>query len=359
MATLACNYFATRPHDSTPKQCGHGRRHSSLPPEQPKDPHETSTIVEARARRTLASLKLLWKSRPYSTPILTAYDDDENPTARHTQPRSRKDLDHFITTLDHQVLSAEDESLVRQIHGVWEDLRERYSVSRSPSPPSPTPVLDHRQSFQQARADWLDSRLTEQQRSMLSRSGDYAKLRRVRCREHLRPDSTVHLRGGADGEPTSKRARTTLPPLQARTALPDDARPSRLLWWLAGGNISRACVRPTIGELRVRKEVELANRELVGVWDTVAGRRRIGKVSLLDASPEVGKDEVEKAAEVKTVDVEEESKAEMKAIKELVAEQVKAIKEEISRKHSAEAESAPKSEEVKKGRPTEVEDGEE
>jgi hypothetical protein len=38
---------------------------------------------------------------------------------------------------------------------------------------------------------------------------------------------------------------------------------------------------PTIGELRVRKEVEVANRRIVGFWGTVVGLRRVGKVGLL------------------------------------------------------------------------------
>lgn len=38
---------------------------------------------------------------------------------------------------------------------------------------------------------------------------------------------------------------------------------------------------PTVGELRVRKEVEQANRSIVGFWGTVLGRRRVGTVGLL------------------------------------------------------------------------------
>jgi hypothetical protein len=38
---------------------------------------------------------------------------------------------------------------------------------------------------------------------------------------------------------------------------------------------------PTVGELRVRKEVEQANRKIVGFWGTVLGVRRVGKVGML------------------------------------------------------------------------------
>lgn len=38
---------------------------------------------------------------------------------------------------------------------------------------------------------------------------------------------------------------------------------------------------PTTGELRVRREVEQANRSLVGFWGTVLGLRRVGTVGIL------------------------------------------------------------------------------
>ncbi|OQO14439.1 hypothetical protein B0A48_01316 [Cryoendolithus antarcticus] len=271
-----------------------------------------SSCCESHGKPTLPGrqqmekhIQIICDPRGYdSTPILSPYNDDEHLIARHVTPQSRKDLEHFITTLDHQVLTAEDESLVRQMEDVWNSLRARYSLSRSPSPPSPPPLTDPRWSFQEARAAQLDSRLTAGQESMLTRSGNYAKIRRVRCREHLRPDTSVHLRGGGDGEAPKKRARTTLPPPKAKTVLPDGARPHRLLWWLASGSVSRTGAPPTIGELRVRNEVELANREIVEFWGTAAGRRRVGKVGLVSASHEDVKAEV-----VEPVDAKEDSKA--------------------------------------------------
>jgi hypothetical protein len=38
---------------------------------------------------------------------------------------------------------------------------------------------------------------------------------------------------------------------------------------------------PTVGELRVRREVEVANRRIMGFWGTVLGIRRVGKVGIL------------------------------------------------------------------------------
>ncbi|OQO14760.1 hypothetical protein B0A48_00142 [Cryoendolithus antarcticus] len=168
------------------------------------------------------------------------------------------------------------------------------------------------------------------------------------CRSH------VHLHGSGDGEAPNERARTTLPPPKAKIVLPDNARPHRLLWWLAGGNVSRSGAAPTIGELRVRKEVELANREMVGYWGAVSGRRRVGRVGLMSASHEDVKAQVAEPVGMKEA-AGEDSKAEMEAwIRELVIEQVRAMKEErMARKGSKEFEG------TKEARPASVEDGQE
>jgi hypothetical protein len=72
------------------------------------------------------------------------------------------------------------------------------------------------------------------------------------------------------------------PPPNPRAPKQDSERPNSALWWLAGGKRSRGGQVPTIGELRVRKEVEEANRQIVGFWGTVVGLRRVGRVGLLD-----------------------------------------------------------------------------
>lgn len=75
------------------------------------------------------------------------------------------------------------------------------------------------------------------------------------------------------------RRRTTLPVEDPVLPRPDTARPPRGLWWLAGGGKGKV---PTVGDLRVRKEVERANRKIVGFWGTVLGVRRVGRVGILE-----------------------------------------------------------------------------
>ena len=88
--------------------------------------------------------------------------------------------------------------------------------------------------------------------------------------------------GGGDDEDVrpfrTPRRRTTLPLSDPIPPQPDSTRPHRVLWWLAGGRKGHV---PTAGELRVRKEVEQANRKIVGFWGTVLGVRRVGRVGIL------------------------------------------------------------------------------
>jgi hypothetical protein len=92
----------------------------------------------------------------------------------------------------------------------------------------------------------------------------------------------LRLRGGGDDDELpvcgGRRRRTTLPPVPPK---PGSTRPHAVKWWLAGGRRSREGKVPTVGELRVRREVELANRKIVGFWGTVLGFRRVGKVGIL------------------------------------------------------------------------------
>jgi hypothetical protein len=96
----------------------------------------------------------------------------------------------------------------------------------------------------------------------------------------------LRLRGGADDDEDvqplrTARRRTTLPIDDPVLPKPDSARPHRVLWWLAGGRKGQV---PTVGELRVRKEVEQANRKIVGFWGTVLGVRRVGRIGILPDS---------------------------------------------------------------------------
>ena len=89
----------------------------------------------------------------------------------------------------------------------------------------------------------------------------------------------VCLRGGGGDDDDVRafrtpRRRTTLPVNEPVFPKPDSARPPRALWWFAGGRKGQV---PTVGELRVRKEVERANRKIVGFGGTVLGVRRVGR----------------------------------------------------------------------------------
>lgn len=98
------------------------------------------------------------------------------------------------------------------------------------------------------------------------------------------PGVRLRLRGGGDDGDLppcgASRRRTTLPHTPEHPKS-DSARPNAAEWWLAGGRRSRKGQVPTVGELRVRKEVEQANRKIVGFWGTVLGIRRVGKVGIL------------------------------------------------------------------------------
>lgn len=66
--------------------------------------------------------------------------------------------------------------------------------------------------------------------------------------------------------------------------LEDDERPHPVIWWLAGGRSKRGSPSrgvPTAATLRERKIVEKQNREAVGFWGTVAGRRKVKQTSEL------------------------------------------------------------------------------
>lgn len=94
-------------------------------------------------------------------------------------------------------------------------------------------------------------------------------------------EPAFRLHGGGDDEVLPFRAlrrRTTLPVEDPVFPKADSYRPPRGLWWFAGG---RGGLVPSLGELRVRKEVERANRRRVGFWGTVLGVRRVRRVGIL------------------------------------------------------------------------------
>ncbi|GAB7328532.1 hypothetical protein MBLNU13_g00489t1 [Cladosporium sp. NU13] len=105
----------------------------------------------------------------------------------------------------------------------------------------------------------------------------------------------LYLRGGGSFSSDDNvrpfrtpRRRTTLPVEEPVFPKADSERPPRGLWWFAGG---RKGMVPTVGELRVRKEVERANRRTVGFWGTVLRVRRVGKVGILGEGGDGGGDD--------------------------------------------------------------------
>lgn len=98
------------------------------------------------------------------------------------------------------------------------------------------------------------------------------------------------LRGGAssddDNAPanTVKRRISTL--LGKVTPLQDHERPPKVLWWLAGGRAGGVRKVPTAGELRERRKVEEANREIVGYIGTVFGVRAVRRLPMRDREAE-------------------------------------------------------------------------
>jgi hypothetical protein len=157
----------------------------------------------------------------------------------------------------------------------------------------------------------------------------------------VEPEPRLRLRGGGDEDEWpfcgKRRHRTTLP--CSRTPKPDSARPHAVKWWLAGGRIPREGKVPTVGELRVRREVELANRMIVGFWGTVLGVRRVGKVGILqddgvgggdEAKADITKDVVEDQTEAEAVSAEEGAKDPPEA----KAESAKSVLEDNAREEA-------------------------
>lgn len=60
--------------------------------------------------------------------------------------------------------------------------------------------------------------------------------------------------------------------------LSKNERPSKKLWWLAGGRTRGSRGVPTGGELRDRKKVEQANRDAVGFLGTILGVRAVNRL---------------------------------------------------------------------------------
>lgn len=150
-------------------------------------------------------------------------------------------------------------------------------------------------------------------RSASSQKGSIANLESGRILQSIRPTidsaqfSTLHeqlrgLRGGGnsdnDGPPSTpnplRRSLSALFTGKKVIPLADDERPPKPIWYLAGGRTSFAKHGskrvPTAGELRERRKVEEANREVVGFVGTVFGVRAVRQLSSRPTEDEVEDD---------------------------------------------------------------------
>jgi hypothetical protein len=175
---------------------------------------------------------------------------EDSAEAEDTTVYARKPDSAFIAELDALSLSQHELELLRRMELVGESARA---------------ARERRHERFELEHDYI------QRRSALSE---------VDSDVEFEPRLRLRGGGGDDDLPFcgGRRRRTTLPPPPSK---PDSARPNAAVWWLAGGKRSRGGKVPTVGELRVRREVEVANRRIVGFWGTVLGIRRVGKVGIL------------------------------------------------------------------------------
>ncbi|KAK4505563.1 hypothetical protein PRZ48_003526 [Zasmidium cellare] len=86
------------------------------------------------------------------------------------------------------------------------------------------------------------------------------------------------LRGGGGDDNSSVRSSSSYASFLRGSQydrLENCQRVPKAMWWLAGGRGSSKGKQPTAGEMRERRKVEIENREQVGFWGTVLGRRAI------------------------------------------------------------------------------------
>lgn len=190
----------------------------------------------------------------------------------------RAKTDEIIAELDRKFLTADDRKMLRNIKRLYRSTVRHHRASSSHS------------SEDSSRADDSSTPSTSQDRGHRSRSshlepqpateqGTLSAFQPARTAAQVPRGSSaslpaLRLRGGG--------LRTTLPSPPLRMRHPDDARVDAITWWFAGGRKSRHGRFPTVGELRVRKEVEQANRAKVGFFGTLLGIRKVGRVTLKD-----------------------------------------------------------------------------
>ena len=196
----------------------------------------TSKKLRTRIKRRIQS-SVSWSRRRKADREAEPHPEISWPSTTPTLPSNHTDDENLQAgDLDVLTLSRAELKLLKRMDDVCRDMR----IARERS-----------QDRQEAKSRRLDV---------------FVEKQFERSTQHVRPvlDSGFDLRlrgGGGDDETppqifSGPRRRTTLPPPNPRAPKQDSERPNSALWWLAGGKRSRGGQVPTIGELRVRKEVE-------------------------------------------------------------------------------------------------------
>lgn len=230
--------------------------------------HRASELSNASAGTGTSRWR--WPLRRTNTNASNLAVPDHAADTRDFEVSRGAELDKFIDELDRTFLTVDDRKILRKIERLYHTtIRQRLPESSHSSEGAD-------------RANSSRTALATAKQGGLPASPSSRTITDVLSASSANLPA-LRLRGGG--------RRTTLPSPPPRMRLPDDARIDATAWWLAGGRKSRHGRLPTIGELRVRKEVEQANRSKVGFFGTLLGIRSVGRVALKG-------EEVAKAEEV-------------------------------------------------------------
>lgn len=230
--------------------------------------HRASELSNASAGTGTSRWR--WPLRRMNTNASNLAVPDDAVDTGDFEVSRRAELDKFIDELDRTFLTVDDRKMLRKIERLYHTtIRQRLPESSLSS-----------EEADRANSSWT-ALATAKQGGLPASPSSRTTTDVLSASSANLP--ALRLRGGG--------RRTTLPSPPPRMQLPDDARIDATAWWLAGGRESRHGRLPTIGELRVRKEVEQANRSKVGFFGTLLGIRSVGRVALKG-------EEVAKAEEV-------------------------------------------------------------
>lgn len=237
--------------------------------------HKASDASNISAGTKTSRSRWPWPLRRNNTNASKMPPASDADNSRDSDPGARAQLDDFIDDLDHTFLTAGERNMLRKIEDLYHTVvrdrqprklhvsrgRDRRCTTREPT--GVHGISGHsRRPEPHANTQHLSTANlpTSTSQSQSSDSSPESPLPRL------------HLRGGG--------RRTTLPSPPPQTRLADDTRVDATTWWFAGARKSRNGRLPTVGELRVRKEVEQANRGKVKFVGTLLGIRKIGRVKL-------------------------------------------------------------------------------